>query len=109
MYHWHFGGWRIGGLTLLSSRWQEKGRIVTLASYHPPGHMCWLWFVEAFATSRIIPRVTRLPGHQSKTYIDLPFVTILFVWQDEGRYRDPADQRVRTMLGMSARGPDLKD
>jgi hypothetical protein len=62
--------------------------------------MCWLWMVEARLRKGIRPRFTHLPGHQAQTYIDIPFVTIFFSFQEEGRYTDPSDQRVRKLLGL---------
>lgn len=99
-WHRNLQGFRIGGLSLLSSQWSPTGRRIIFASYHHPKRMCWLWCFEGFATRKLLPRISRLPGYQAKTYIDLPFYTLLFMWQDEGRFTDPRDRRIRETLGI---------
>lgn len=95
-----FYGWRIGGLRLLSSVWYPSGRRIGIASYHHPKRMCWLWFLDLSFRRGVWPRIFRLPGYQSKTYVDLPFCTFLFCWQDEGRFSDPSDKRIRELIGV---------
>lgn len=95
-----FHGWRIRGLTLFWSYWYPDGRRIGIAAYHHPERMCWLWFFEIYARRGVLPRMAHLPGAQAKTYIDLPFCTLLFVWQDQGRYTDPRDERIRKLVGV---------
>lgn len=94
-------GWRIGPLRLLSSQWAPDGRRWTIASYHHPKRMCWLWFLEFRRRWGVLPRVSRQPGFQAKTYVNLPFCTFLFVWQDQGRFTDPSDERMRKLAGVN--------
>jgi hypothetical protein len=49
---------------------------VPLASLHRPGRLCWSWFVDWHSyrpggCGHSLFRVVRLPGHQSRTIIDL--------------------------------------
>lgn len=96
----NFYGWHIGGLKILSSISYPDGRRIGIASYHHPKRMCWLWHLEVYATRKVIPRFCRLPGAQDKTYIDIPFCTFMFIWQDQGRYTDPRDERIRKLAGV---------
>lgn len=95
-----FHGWRAGGLTLFSSYWYPKGRTFSVASYHHPKRMCWLWFLQFEFHSRIMLSIQRSPGSQAKTYINFPFVAFLFCWQDQGRYTNASDERVRKLAGV---------
>lgn len=93
-------GWRFGAVTLLSSYRYPDGRRWTLAAYHHPKRTCWLWFLEFRLRRGIIPRFSRTHGFQAFTNIDLPFCTFMFVWQNQGRFTDPSDERMRKLAGV---------
>jgi hypothetical protein len=93
----HWRGFRIGGLTIGGLHYGEvRGYTVSLLSWHNPKHMCWLWFIDAYmsvADELRAFRIVRLPGFQSRTIFQLWALNVQFVWQEEGRYRDPMQHR----------------
>ena len=98
----HFHGLRLSGLTLFSSFWYPNGRRVTIASWHNPAHMCWLWFIELSLTHADEHKTFRaysLPGAQAWTTLQLWRLRISFCWQAEGWYSSPSEMRVRNLLG----------
>jgi hypothetical protein len=67
---------------------------VPLLAYHNPAALCWLWFLQWHRSRpgsggrHALFKVTHLPGHQAKTYVDLLGLgSLLFCYQAEGRVR----------------------
>lgn len=62
--------------------------------------MCWLWFLQFEFHPKLMLSVQRTTGSQAQTHINLPFLSFMFCWQDQGRYTDPRDERMRKLAGV---------
>ena len=107
----HWRGWRFGSLTIGGVHYGEvRGYTLGIASWHNRTHMCWLWFIDAYmsvADEKRAFRVVHLPGGQARTILQLWGLNIQFVWQDEGRHRNPTVHR-QSALGRTSNGPNSR-
>lgn len=93
----HWLGWRFGGLRIGGLSWTPlKGYTVSIAAYHHPDRMCWLWSLRAenvVADEKRAFRVYSIPGSQAQYTLELWRYRIVFTWQEMGRYSDPEKMR----------------
>ena len=94
-------GWRVGGLRVGGLSWGPvRGYTVSLASYHNPKCMCWLWSARVEMTTEDEKRAFRvfsMPGSQAKYYLQLWSICFVFMWQEMGKYAEPEKMRQADM------------
>lgn len=91
---------RIKGLTIGGQRGLDPTmtftRRIPILAYHKADRTCWLWYLElhrSIADERRAFRYFRMRGQQDRRIWQFWNWSIVFCWQDQGRFRNYRHQR----------------